>query len=253
MMNVINSVLLIGPIVLQAWLIYLLFLRRVAHQFKFFSLYTGFSVLAQILRFITNADRRTYYYVYWASEAVYAVLGFFAINEAFRRIFRVQFIALKWFKFLPVTIGAATLTAAVVDGIFFPPIDARPMLATIVAAEIAVRCLQGALFCLLSILVRLHRVSLQNQAFGISLGFAVAGFGILLTFMLRSVFGTRFNSAIRFGPPLAYITAVVIWLSAFVKAEPLDPFLGPNAPRLTTEQIERLTGALKDATEEMKG
>jgi hypothetical protein len=243
-----TALLIIGP-VLQAWLAFLLIKRRCHSSFPLFFAYTLFSIVAEITTFAVQRNMWAYFYVYWSAEAVYAVLGFMAIYEAFRHVFWHFYVMWPWFKFLVPSVGVLMLVLSLIEGIAFPPIQAPPLLATIVVAEMAVRCLQGGVFCLFIVLVILNSLPWQNQAFGIALGFSISGLGIFVTFLLRSKFGTQFVPVIKFVPPVAYILAVMIWLFSFIRPEPPNPFTGLASP-LTPDEVLTL---LQRLTREMKG
>jgi hypothetical protein len=101
------------------------------------------------------------------------------------------------------------------EGAMFPPRQAPPVLATIIVAEMAVRCLQGGIFRFFVVLVILNSLPWQNQAFGVALGFSISGLGIFITFVLRSKFGTHYVPVIQFVPPVAYILAMPFSLSSW--------------------------------------
>ncbi len=197
---------------------------------------------------LVNGNRWTYSYVYWVAEALYAALGFVAIYEVFRQVFWHFYLMWWWFKFLLPVAGLFMLTLSIIEGILFPPVQAPPLLATIFVAEMAVRCLQGGIFCLFILLIWFHSMPWQKYAFGIALGFAASGLVIFVTYLVRSKFGTRFVPVIKFVPPVGYIIAVGIWLASFVRPEPPDPFGGqvsPLRPEQVVELLERLTKQVK--------
>jgi hypothetical protein len=248
-MSLTASILLLTPMTLQGWLAVILFRRHIHRSFPFFFAYTLFSILAGITMLLVQGNVWTYGFVYWVSEALYAVLGFLAIYEAFHWVFRRFYLMWWWFKFLLPAVGVVMMGVSIIEGTFYPPVQAPPVLATIFVAEMAVRCLQGGIFCLFILLVWFLSMPWQNYAFGIALGFAVSGLGIFVTFLVRSKSGTTFVSVIQFVPPVGYIVAVLIWLASFVKPEPPDPFAGlvsPLRPEQVITLLERLTRQVKD-------
>jgi hypothetical protein len=240
--------LLIGPL-LQSWLAVILLKRRAYRTLPLFFTYTLFSLVAEITALAVHQNAWKYFYVYWSAEAIYAVLGFMAIYEAFRRVFWHFYLMWWWFKFLAPAVGLFMLTLSIVEGVMFPPTQAPPVLSAIVVAEMAVRCLQGGIFFLFMFLVVINSLPWQNQAFGVAFGFSISGLGIFITFVVRSKFGTHFIPVIQFVPPVAYILAVIIWLFSFSKREPPSPFEGLASP-LTPE---RVLAQLRRLSQEMKG
>lgn len=247
-MNLFDSIaILVGP-ALQLWLLIILLRRRLYNQFLWFCIYTGFSVAAGIAEFAVRNHHAAYFYLYWASEAMYAILGFFAIQESFRRVFR-NFYVLRWFRFLLPGVGVVMLVLAILEGYFNPPIEVPSWAATIFVAEIAVRCLQVGIFALFVLLVRLYFLPWQNYAFGISVGFSISAFGIFTTVMLRSALGAKPPLALLYVPAVAYLIAILIWLASFIKPEPPNPYQGMVSP-FTPEQLLEL---LRSYTQELKG
>jgi hypothetical protein len=247
-MRLVPYILLLIPALLQSWLAVLLVRRSIHRRFPVFFTYTIFSILAAVTLLVVQRNPWAYFYAYWIAEALYALLGFFAICEAFYRVFWHFFLMWWWFKFLLPSVGILMLALSVVEGIFFPPVQAPPLLATIFVAEMAVRCLQGGVFFLFIMLVWFHSLPWQNYAFGIALGFATSGFSIFVTFVLRSKFGTGIVKVIQFVPPVAYIATVGIWLAAFLRPEPPDPLAGhmsPLKPDEVVRVLERLTQQVK--------
>ena len=237
---------LVGP-ALQLWLLIILFRRRVYKQFPWFCIYTAVSIVTGVGEFAVRNSPWTYFYLFWIAEAIEAILGFFAIQESFRRVFR-NFYVLRWFRFLLPGVGVVMLILAIVEGYFNPPVAARSWLATIFVGEIAVRCLQVGIFALFVALVRLYLLPWQNYAFGISVGFSIAAFGTFMTLMLRSAFGSK-PLIFQYAPAVAYLVAVLIWLASFFKPEPPNPYQGMVSP-LTPEQLLEL---LRSYTQELKG
>jgi hypothetical protein len=246
---VLQFILFLLPLLMQAWLAVLLIGRHLYRDFPLFFVYTLFSLAAELLRTFAQHDQWRFVYLYWTTEALYALLGFLAIHESFRHVFRHFYAMWWWFKFLPAIIGIVLMAVSLIEGIFFPPIQAPPLLATIFVAEMAVRCVQSGVFCLFIVLVKLYALPWRNYSFGIALGFAVSAFGIFVTFLVRSKSGTHFVPVIRFIPPVAYIIAVFIWLLSFIKPEPPDPFAGIASP-LAPEEVLVL---LKTWTKQIKG
>ena len=247
-MNLFNAIaILIGP-ALQLWLLIILFRRSVYKRFPWFSVYTAVSVVTGVAEFIVRENRVVYFYLYWTAEAIYAILGFLAIAESFRRVFR-NFYVLKWFRFLLPGAGVVMLILAVVEGYFNPPIEAPAWLATIFVGEVAVRCLQVGIFALFVLLVRLYLLPWQNYTFGISVGFSITAFGIFTTMMLRSALGQKPALVLQYLPAVAYLIAVVIWLASFFRPEPPNPYQGMISP-FTPEELLAL---LRSYTRELKG
>ena len=247
-MNLFDSiVILLGP-ALQIWLLIILLRRRLYKQFPWFCIYTAVLIARAVAEFIFRNSPWTYFYLYWSGEAVEAILGFFAVQESFRRVFR-NFYVLNWFRFLLPGVGVVMLVLAIVEGYFNPPIAARWWLATIYLGEVAVRCLQLGVFALFVALVRLYLLPWQNYTFGISVGFSIAALGMFMSMMLISAFGPKVMVIARYAPSVAYVIADSIWLASFFRPEPPNPYHGKVSP-FTPEELLAL---LRSYTQELKG
>ena len=234
---------LISP-VLQTCLILLLIRRRVYKTFPFFVAYTVFAVVAEICKFALlfhHQNTLRYFYLYWGAEAIYAVLGFLAIHEVFRRVFE-NFSTLPWFKFLLPAVGCLMLGISIAIPIVHPAVDTEPMLEGIYSLQIAVRCLQLGVFALIFFLARAFELDYRQYAFGIAVGFGIAAAGILSGTLVRTGLGLKYLIFFQYIPSVAYCIAVTVWLASFVRAEPDDPFRDFRhmfTPQLFLGQLER--------------
>ncbi|HEY2496899.1 MAG TPA: hypothetical protein VGK24_07510 [Candidatus Angelobacter sp.] len=243
-MKNLDTVLGLIPPVLQTCLAFLLVRRRLYREFPFFLAYTVFAVVAEIYKFLlvrNQINTLKYFYVYWGSEAIYAVLGFLAIHEVFRRVFE-NFNGLPWFKFLLPAMGLLMLGIAVLIPIVHPAVQTAPVLETIFSLQIAVRCLQLGVFFLIFLLAQIFNLDYRQYAFGIAVGFGIAATGILSATILRTGFGLKFLIFFQYFPIVTYCIAVTVWLASFVRPEPSDPFRNFRhlfTPELFLERLQR--------------
>jgi hypothetical protein len=248
-MKFLNAALLplSGP-VLQTWLAVLLVQKRAARDFRFFFIYTVFAVIAEITRFAVHGNFRTYVYVFWISQPIYALLGYLAIAEVFYHVFK-NFYGIRWFRFLLPGMGIFMVGLSVLIAILRPPIQAGQFLTTVFVFEIIVRCIQLGVFFLIFGLAQFYDLFWRQYSFGIASGFGVAAFGILATIVARSIFGTKYALALQFVPSVTYLLAVVIWLAAFLKPLPPDPLRDVRpllTPELMRELYERFKRPMRD-------
>lgn len=212
--------------VLQTWLALLLVRRRAYKIFPFFFAYTVFAVVVELCKFVLAQYFRstmTYFYFYWGAEVIYAVLGFLAIHEVFRRVFG-NFTRLSWFKFLLPLVGLGMLAISVLIPIVHRAVETPPLLEGIYSLQIAVRCLQIGVFFLIFFLARAFDLDYRQYAFGIAAGFGIASGGILLGTLVRTGLGLKSLMFFQYVPIVAYCMAITVWLVSFVRVEPEDPF-----------------------------
>jgi len=220
---------------MQAFLCLLLVVRRHYREFPLFLAFTTLSVVATILLLSASNNEHYYSVIYWTNDALGICLAFFALQEAFRSVFR-NFLGMKWFRWLFPGIGILMIGVAVLRTILVPRPAFSLFTATIIALEIAVGFLQFGLFTLFIVLVRIFHLRWRQHPVGIVFGFGISAAGSLVAFLLRSEFGTKFDPVVRIAPPIAYIIGVAIWLATFLKAEPVRPE-GTWATALTPEQM----------------
>jgi hypothetical protein len=241
--------LVLGGIGLQAGLCVLLILKGFQRPFRSFFAYTLFSVLASSAGLALRNHLTAYFYFYWISELIYIVLGLAALHEIIHVVFR-NFYAIRWFRLLFPAVGAAMIVTAVLRTALVSRSGAplESLFEMIVSLEILVRLFQFGLLALFFVLIWFFHMRWQQIPLGIALGFGVAAAGFLVVFLLRSEFGTKFNSIVRITPPMTYIAAVVVWLATFLRAEPSQPVqeqLSALKPQEIASELRRYTRAVK--------
>ena len=244
LLRLIPSALWLIPPVLQTWLAILMWRRGTWKQFRMFFVYTVFAVVAELTKFTLyrpNTNTWLYFWLSWGGEAIYAILGFLAIYEVFRKVFE-NFHHFTWFKLLLPVTGAVMLSIAFLIPLVHRAVETDPLLEGIFALQIAVRCLQLGVFFLIFLLARIFDLDYRQYAFGIAAGFGIAAAGILLGTLVRTGSGLKFLIFFKYGPSVTYCIAVTVWLASFVRPEPDDPFRNFRhlfTPELFLEQLQR--------------
>lgn len=247
-MSLTISILLLLPAALQAWLAMIL-VRRGAHRaFPFFFAYNVFSVGALLLKFAVSANHTAYFYTYWLTDAVYAILGLLAILETFPHVFKA-FTLVRSFRLVILAVAASMVLLAVSHAVFISTAQAGPLVRIIAPLEIGVRYVQTGIFILFFVMAAFYGVPWRQYAFGIVFGFGLVAASSLAALLLRSEFGTRFKFMFTFMPGVVYVLAVLAWLLIFSEQEPPDPAEGIKSP-LSPEEVIRRT---KELTSILKG
>jgi hypothetical protein len=232
---------------LQICVILLLLRRRLYWDFRFFFSYVLFAALSTGINLAVRNNSRYYFYSYWISEGLGTLLTFLALQEAFRSVFR-NFYGLRWFKLSFPTVGILIAVIALLRAVFFRPPNHSPLAVTLISLEIAVGFLQFGVFCLFIVLVWFFHMRWQQHAFGIVLGFGISAAGGLVTFLLRSEFGTILNRLVRTAIPVTYIIGVAVWIVTFLREEPSGAQKGdgtPFTPEQMITELRRHTKAVK--------
>jgi len=224
----------------------LLVLFKLYKKYPVFFAYTLFSVTATIIGFSARNNYQIYFKVFWATEAIHAVLALLALHEAFRSVFAMDYQDWPWFWM--VFPAAVTLLSAVFigDTLLHPPAQASPIVALILSFGTVVNCVKGGLFVLFAILAWiLLGQTWPTYPFGVVFGFAVSALGSGTAYWMISIFGNKFNSLGKYGPPVAYILAVLIWIgSCFLPPEPEKRWTGLHDPEEALATMRQYLKAL---------
>ena len=217
-----EAILALSNLALQACLAYFIFVRGLHRQTRWFFIYTIYALVAEPLRFSVRHHEETYFYVYWATEALYTVLAFFAISEVFRGIFK-SFYKIKGFWLLLPAVTILTFVTVALRLHRLLIVETYPIVGIIISSEIAVSFLQVGIFALFFFLVSFFHLGWRRHAFGIALGFGIVAAESLVAFLLRSEFGTEVDPIVRVTAPITYVIAVVVWLATFISRQPPGP------------------------------
>src|SRR5579871_497111 len=203
----------------------------------FFS-YLSFSILASIARVLVRSNYVAGYYVYWATEAVYALLSFIVIYEAFWHSFK-DFFRLRDFRsLLAVSIVVAAILIFVAH-LNYAHFNGPPLVSEILSVALAVRLFQVGAFAIFLGFVVFLQTRRRRYETGIVAGYGLYAMVQLVTFILLPLdHGHRSFASIA--PAIAYDCATVIWLWAFAHAQTkltIEQYLGVRgasevAPRL---------------------
>ncbi len=224
--------------VLQIGLV-LILVRRCLHlKYRYFFVYTCYAVCAEALRLATVRQHGswTYFSIYWMTESIYAVLTFLAIHEVFHSVFR-NFYGIRGFRYFFPWVAALMVAISIIRAVFRQEGEVDTIIAIIISLKIGVGFLEVGLFFLFILMVRLFRMQSRRYAFGIALGFGISAAGNLSFYLLRSEFGTKLNKVVITALPIVYIIAVVVWLIAFIRSQPLHPWIGDMGPALNPEEL----------------
>ena len=76
----------------------------------------------------------------------------------------------------------------------------------------------------------------RSYSFGIVTGFGFPALAGLLAFTLRSEFGTKYNTLVKYAPPVAYVVGVLVWLDTFLR-QPDPEVVHAWRDKITPEQL----------------
>jgi hypothetical protein len=236
--------LFIGGALLMA-LAVLLFRRK---GFPFFFIYVLFSILTTLVLIAVESNYLLYFKVYWITELIQAPLTLLALYEAFHAVFIDDYRDLPWFWMVfPGAVIVLTIISILITS-HNPAAQASPLTILILSFETVVNWVLGCLFMMFLVLAWiLIGESWPTFPYGVVTGFAAASAGSLAAYWLRSIFGTKLNWMGKYGPPLAYILGVLIWIaSCYLPEEPRRRFPGLDAdPARSLASVRQYMRALK--------
>ncbi len=250
-MSLVNAIYA-AALALQSALIALLFTRGATRHFRFFFSYTAFAVIAETTKFVLKiGDHKFgYFYAYWATEAIYSILGFLALYEVFRHLYRHLYYLIWVRLLLPLTsIVLLALSLWWATTVF---VTVNRPLAALYALEFTVHLLQMGFFAAIFIVAFRFDIFEERYAFGIAAGFWVSATGILATMVIRSEFGIAYKKLLNFLPTGAYLLAVLIWLHAFAHKQPPGYVAEVHYPGDRPGLLKRLQERIRQIKETIK-
>src|SRR5229473_1038995 len=120
-MAAVNLILPAIALVLEIWLVVLLFRHAVQRQFPFFFTYIVYAFLASVSEWLTVSHYMVFFLVYWTNQAVLAILGVLAVLEVFRWVFAL-FWLLRWFRFGFYAVLALVLLVPITNAVVKHPV-----------------------------------------------------------------------------------------------------------------------------------
>jgi hypothetical protein len=235
-------------------LVAILYYRKAYERFPLFCAYLIFIIIATLIQIVVAADYLRYFRVFWTVEALDEIFVLFALYEAFRTVFFTDFKTWPWFKLIfP---GTVVLLSVLLIGnalLHHPAASESEAITTIIISfENVVNCVLAGLFLMfLALAWLLLGQSWPTYPYGVVFGFAISTAGTLLAFWLRSIFGTKLNWLGRYGPPVSYIVAVLVWIaSCYLPREPEDRWrnLQGNDPEEAIATVRQYMKALRRIT-----
>jgi hypothetical protein len=208
-------------VVLQSWILALLWRRKLWRKFPIFTGYIAYVLVRTIVGSATLFNPNIYFYFYWISAPGEMILMILAAHESFLKVFR-SFYLLWWFRiFFPGAIVVAVVYSAC-EGYASPPVHVSAAGAAIISAALTAQYVILAISILFFVLANFLYVPWKIHEYRFVLGFGISSLAVAFAGAVRSVFGTRFEFVSEMLPAVAYMVTLTVWLSAVVSAERLS-------------------------------
>ena len=240
-----------APAILVVLIIVFLY-RRHYREFPFFFAYIVYAPIAT-LRVLAGRWPTFHFVLYWITESFYGALALLVLREVFHRLFAFSYAAYRWFRFLLPGTMLVILIISLLETCFHPLGQGRigRVVSAIYWFDFGVHALEGTILLLVLALTTAFPVRWREYEFGILTGFGISACVTMLADLLRFELGSSYETFFRYGPPIAYVLATLIWLHAFLRPpESLskaqigrDEMLGVvRRSRELLEKIEKVLG-----------
>lgn len=236
-MHTSNLIELAISLILGIWLALLLFRRNVQRRFPVFFSFTIYATAATAARLLTGFHYRTYFFVFWWTEAFLLLFSLAALHEVFHWMFD-GFYRLWWFRLFYYGTIAVVLSISVANAILYPPVQAHPVIGMVLDMSNAVDLVQVGIVGLFYVFRRLLVVEFQRHPYGIIVGFGMSSALPLVGYLARSEFGTKVDFFTRHSSAVAYILGLIIWIASFIRPEPEDKWEPPMSPEQMLQEVQ---------------
>jgi hypothetical protein len=220
--SVLNNALWIVHPVLQTGIVIVMLRRNLVRQFKFFFAY----ILMQIAGFALlypsymRHSYATFFYLYWAANAIGVFLGFMVIHEVFLDVFRpfhtlkdLGTVLFKW-------AGLVMLLVAGVVSVSSGSSEMVPWMQAIVTTQRCVRIIQVGMVLFMLVFARYLGVSRRQHSFGIALGFGF--YAMVELALISSWVGLHLvGSSVSIVNLTVYNAVLVVWFSYMLARSPV--------------------------------
>lgn len=222
-------------LILQGLLMFVLLVKRSWRRFPFFSAYLWSSFAFGVAGYTLQRSPVTYFYTYWANEALGIALGLLIVYEIFRHIFSVH-AALQRLARITFRIAIVILLSA---GLFVyltqPPSHTSSLGVAVQAVEQAARIIEVGLLMILFGCSAAFGLHWKQAEFGIALGLGFFATLELLTVTLRPMVGHPGAVLMNVMRIAAFDCSLLIWLG-YLLAPPERATGTLNVPKAQLEQ-----------------
>src|SRR5438477_1809109 len=208
---------------LQSSLVGVMLWRKLHRTFPMFFYYVAFQLMVFAITFpLYRPNLYTiFFYVYWCTTAISAVLGFRVIHEVFLDVFRpyhtlrdLGSVLFKWAGLVMLMV-AAVVAASTASG------TEDPLQTGIMTLQRSVRVVQCGLILFLLVFSRYLGTNWRQKSFGIALGFGAFASVELSLIAINASTGNVFNQVLSsWINTIAYNITIFIWVGYMLVKSP---------------------------------
>jgi len=174
---------------LQGLLTFVLLAKKSWRRFPFFSIYLWSSFAFNVAGYTLARSSITYFYTYWANEALGIALGLLIVYEIFRHLFTVHAALLRLATIIFRIAIVVLLIAGFIVYIMQPANEISSFKLAVKAMEQAARVIEVGLLMILFICSAAFGLHWKQAEFGIAVGLGFFATLELLTITLRPMVG----------------------------------------------------------------
>ena len=213
-LHLIDYVLWFSASTIQFGVLVAMYRRGLQREYPYFFNYTVLQVIGDPILFVMNRQGYTlYYFSYWLSAALSALISFAVLYEIFQHAFRpyeaLRDLGVILFRWSALVILLVAGMWAVTSG---HPAQEGSITNAILLAERSVRLMQCGLVFFLLLFSEYLGISRRNLLFGIALGFGLFASVNMLVASGLSHAGVVHVSVLRWINSGAYSLSALIWL-----------------------------------------
>lgn len=208
----VNDLLWIAQPTLKIVILVTMFRRRLHVRYPLFFSYLAYSVAVTALLLAVRGSYRAYFYAYWSTDAVSAMLVLGVIYELFTAMFR-QHHALRDFGTMLFR-WAVVMVAMLAALLMFTGINPtrNSVVSSIANLDRSVAVMECGLLLFLILFSPYLKISWRHQIAGFALGFGLNATMrmLLMSQWIHGVFGVKYFNVLTM---TAYLWTLVIWLA----------------------------------------
>jgi len=220
---------------LQGLLALAILAKRSWRRFPFFSVYLWSSFAFGIVGYTLQRSSITYFYTYWANEALGIALGLLIVYEIFRHIFSVHAALLRLATTTFRIAIVVLLSAGVIIFLMQPPSHTSSFKIAVMAVEQAARIIEVGLLMILFGCSAAFGLHWKQSEFGIALGLGFFATIELVAITLRPMVDPPGAALVNVMRIAAFDCSLLIWLG-YLLAPPERPTTPVDVPKIQLEQ-----------------
>jgi hypothetical protein len=240
--------LFVAGLILDLWLLIIVYRQDVRKQLPWFVLYVAWGVLlASVQLSVLIIRPQLYVAVYWWMELVAVALIVAAVRESFLRIFQ-GFTSKRGFRWSVWSMILAVVIYSAWKAIYAPPVQSTRLGSFVVGAEFAFRWGIFGIAVLTAVFSLMLNEPMDTREEAVVTRFGLSTFGVLAGIINFSLFGTKYLFFTKYAPSVGYFLAIFWWIWVF--SRPVTEF-GFKELGMGPEDIAKELRRYRELTERM--